>query len=45
MAARKSVKSVKSAKKAPTSRAKAKLKDLPVVKASKVVGGLTTVDL
>ena len=45
MAARKSVKSVKTTKKAATSRAKTKLKDLPAVKASKVLGGLTAVDL
>ena len=39
MAAQKSVKSRKSAKKAPTSRKKTSLKDLPSVKASKIVGG------
>jgi hypothetical protein len=41
----KPVKSRKSAKKAPTRRKKAALKDLPSVKASKVVGGVGGVDL
>ena len=39
MAAAKPVKSRKSAKKAPADRKKTSFKDLPSVKASKVVGG------
>ena len=38
--ATKTVKSRKAAKKAPSTRKKATMKDLPTVKASKVVGGV-----
>jgi len=45
MAASKSVKSRKSTKKAPASRKKTSMKDLPSVKAAKIVGGTGGVDL